>query len=270
MNKWTLFFAVIASFGAVNASWYWPFGSDDDDDGPRLSELMEPASLLIDDATDLAADGKYQDAVAKYREALGELAKVETDYPDRAATTEFASLRNKRAYVNAAIDTLLLAEARSNARPVSNTDTTELEKKFLRRKGLLPPENPAATNAATSASGPADVRRTRISAVKGFLAKGDCESARREIDVLLQANAADASALNLKALCAASTGDFESAEETLKLVIGLNSRDYNGYYNLANLKLRTAGDKTVARYYYERGRAVGGPKDPGLEAALAE
>ena len=32
----------------TSASWYWPFGSDDstaDDRRPRLSELMEPASI---------------------------------------------------------------------------------------------------------------------------------------------------------------------------------------------------------------------------------
>ena len=271
-RKWTLFFSVFACFGAVNAGW-WPFGSDDDSDEPRLSELMEPASLLIDDATDLAADGKYQDAVVKYREALDELSKVETDHPDRAATTEFASLRNKRAYVNAAIDTLLLAEARSNAKAVAITDTTELEKKFLRKKGLLPeePAEGSVSNAVVAAARPtAAERRKKLESIGESVRKGDYASARAGIDELLRANASDAAALNLKAVCEASTGDFEAAGKTLELVIRVCPRDYNGYYNLANLKLQGGGDKVVARYYYERGRAVGGPEDAELEAALAE
>lgn len=271
-RKWTLFLSVFACFGAVNAGW-WPFGSDDDSDEPRLSELMEPASLLIDDATDLAADGKYQDAVVKYREALGELSKVETDHPDRAATTEFASLRNKRAYVNAAIDTLLLAEARSNAKAVAITDTTELEKKFLRKKGLLAeePAEGSVSNAVAAAARPtAAERRKKLQSIGESVRKGDYASARAGIDELLQTNASDAAALNLRAVCEASTGDFEAAGKTLELVIRVCPRDYNGYYNLANLKLQGGGDKVVARYYYERGRAVGGPEDAELEAAMEE
>ena len=51
------------------ASWYWPFGEDepeaDSAKRPRLSELMEPASVLIDEATDLAEDGKSTEAVIR-------------------------------------------------------------------------------------------------------------------------------------------------------------------------------------------------------------
>lgn len=273
MNKWTLFFAVIASFGAVNASWYWPFGSDDDSDGPRLSELMEPASLLIDDATDLASDGKYHDAVAKYREALQELAKVEMDYPERAKTTEFASLRNKRAYVNAAIDTLLLAEARENARPVSITDTSELEKKFLRKKGKLPPDEPKAmTNAAPAeASSESELPRKQLLRQIGeSIGSGRFDDAKRDIGALLKTNPSDVSALNLRAVCEASQGDFEAAEATLDTVLELAPRDYHGFYNMANLKLQTGSQKIIARYYYETGRAVGGPKNAALEEAVRE
>jgi len=37
--------------GGAAASWYWPFGSSDgENEAPRLSELMEPASNLIDEA----------------------------------------------------------------------------------------------------------------------------------------------------------------------------------------------------------------------------
>lgn len=293
MKKWVLFLAVFGVFTSVNASWYWPFGSDDDSDGPRLSELMEPASELIDDASDLAMDGKVQDAITKYRAALDELAKVELDYPDRAATTEFASLRNKRAYVNAAIDSLLLAEARDNAKAVAITDTTELEKKFLRKKGLLPPEEKPVVKAPEAkpvtktpeakpvkkvdASKIAEAlkknpknRKLRLALIGEHIKAEDFDKAKAQIDVLLKANMTDSSALNLKAVCEAAQGDFKSAEKTLDLAIQSNPRDYNGYYNMANLKLQGSDNKNVARYYYETGRAVGGPKDAELEAAVAE
>lgn len=306
MKTCVLFLAVFGVFTSVNASWYWPFGSDDDSDGPRLSELMEPASELIDDASDLAMDGKIQDAITKYREALDELNKVELDYPDRAATTEFASLRNKRAYVNAAIDTLLLAEARDNAKAVAITDTTELEKKFLRKKGLLPPEeNPVTRAPEAEPEKPAsevkpdakvpevkkDVkpvreadsvkiaealrknpknRRLRLALIGEHIKAENYDNAKAQIDILLKANMTDSSALNLKAVCEAAQGDFKSAEKTLDLAIQSNPRDYNGYYNMANLKLQGSGNKDVARYYYETGRAVGGPKDAELEAAVEE
>ncbi|MBR4616812.1 MAG: hypothetical protein IKO55_14475, partial [Kiritimatiellae bacterium] len=61
--------AALAVSTAAQASWYWPFGSDDDSrkkDQPRLSELMEQASIAIDNASDLAAEGKVEEAVAEY------------------------------------------------------------------------------------------------------------------------------------------------------------------------------------------------------------
>jgi tetratricopeptide (TPR) repeat protein len=122
-------------FGAQGA-WYWPFSSDEEEkDQPRLSELIEPASLLIDDAMDLLHDGKQDEAVEKFREALEALEKLEAENPERAATDEFTTVRTKRAYVNAAIDSILLDQARKNAKAVAVTDTTELEKKMAAKKG---------------------------------------------------------------------------------------------------------------------------------------
>lgn len=122
--------------GSAEASWYWPFGSDDSDkkDPPRLSELMEPASVAIDAATDLMADGKTEEAVEKYREALQALERIELENPERAATPEFQSVRNKRAYVDAQLNAILLEEARVNARAVAVTDTTELEKQLVKKR----------------------------------------------------------------------------------------------------------------------------------------
>ena len=132
MRKLCTFAAVLALASGAAASWYWPFGSSDDASAPvrRLSELMEPASRLIDEASDLAADGKSQESVEKYREALAELDRIEAENPERAASPEFSTVRNKRAYVNAAIDSLLLAQVTANAKAVAVSDTTELEKRL--------------------------------------------------------------------------------------------------------------------------------------------
>jgi len=133
----------------AQASWYWPFGSDDDEpEGPRLSELMEPATTNIDAAADFAAEGKLKEAQDCYRAAIAALKKIESENPERAATPEFATVRNKRAYINAALDAMLLAEARDNAKAVSVTDTTELEVKMTLKpwKEFLPTYE-ALTNA---------------------------------------------------------------------------------------------------------------------------
>lgn len=135
MDKF-LFLAFIMLFSlSTEASWYWPFGSDDEKKEPRLSELMEPASLLIDEASDLAADGKVNEAVEKYREALVEIDRIEAENPERAKKPEFASLKTKRAYIGAAIDSMLLEQARDNARAVAVSDTTELEEKLAAERG---------------------------------------------------------------------------------------------------------------------------------------
>lgn len=305
------------AFCGVQASWYWPFGSSDDEPKPpRLSELMEKASELIDAASDLAAEGKTNEAAEKYREALTELNRVERENPERASTPEFASVRNKRAYVSAAIDSMLLTEAHENARAVAISDTTELEKKFAarreaRRNGVTGNVDATATEAAGAPVPKAerqvdrfvsaeraraketqkaakkvkeerdaeaklkgmleedsDNRKARLSLVGLYIQKGKTDEAQEALKPLLDANPGDPSALNLKAACEMTAGDQKAAEKTLDRAILSNPRDYNAYYNMASLKLDTGAGKDVARRYYETGRAVGGPKDDELEAAL--
>lgn len=283
MKKLALFLGVLTVFGTVNASWYWPFGPDEDK-VPRLSTLMRDATRMIDEATELAADNKSKEAIAKYREALAELAQVEANNPDRAMTPEFTSLRNKRAYVCAAIDSLLLSEARENARAVTITDTTELEKKFLQKKGLLKEEKKPVKKSEKKVekksrkSNLAKIeealkkdpnnRKYRLALIGEHIRSGAYDRAKQEIEVLLKANMTDSSALNLKAICEASQGDPKAAEETLFLSIKSNPHDFNGYYNMANLKLHNFDNKDAAKLYYETGRKMGGPKDDALEEAL--
>lgn len=289
MAKLFLFIGILAFTQGVNAAW-WSFGSDDDEK-PRLSTLMEPASLLIDKASDYADEGKVDEAVAEYRKALVELDRVEAENPERAATSEFATLRNKRAYVSAAIDSLLLDQARRNSKAVSVSDTRELEAKLAAEKaggqsqnvtaktvakpGVAPKVHETAQRQAKMdalhkalQANPKD-RRARIGLAMEDLRSGDYDSAKLTIDELLQEKPNDAAALNLRAALEMERGENAAAEKTLTQVIQSNPRSYYGYYNMARLFLKTrkgAEGRDSARRYYETGRDyANGPVDKKLE-----
>ena len=300
MRKLCTFAAVLALASGAAASWYWPFGSSDDASAPvrRLSELMEPASRLIDEASDLAADGKSQESVEKYREALAELDRIEAENPERAASPEFSTVRNKRAYVNAAIDSLLLAQVTANAKAVAVSDTTELEKRLAAEKAKsggggakssAPAEEVAAPKAAEEAPAPKPAQAaagnpapkkparqappakplSRREQAIADIAAGDYAAAELQINEMLTEKPNGAMALNLKASLEAAQGRLKDAERTLDQTIMSNPRSYYAYYNMASLLLKAGpANKTVARRYYETGRAVGGPPDPQLEASV--
>lgn len=298
MKCFCLILTVFALAMAADASWYWPFGSDgDDSDAPRLSELMEPATELIDEASDLAADGKVQDAVEKYRKALEELDRIELENPDRAKNAEFATIRNKRAYVNAAIDSMLLRQVKENARSVAVSDTAALEKRLAEERaaksgkkperkpevkpegevaekpvGKSRPEKPAARESAKQEPvvvEEADVPRTPKERVIRALSKRDYAEASRTLEAMLVEKPNDPTAMNLRAAMEMSQGEYKKAEATLDQVIMSNPRNHYAYYNMALLMLQVGPDgKSVARRYYETGRAVGGPKDVELEERL--
>lgn len=245
MKRICVLFLLATLVGSVSASWYWPFGSDDEEvKVPRLSELMEPASVLIDEASDLAEDGQATEAVAKYRAALVELDRIEAENRERAKSPEFATLRNKRAYVNAAIDSLLMGQVRSNAKVVSVTDTTELEKKLAKERS-----------------------ESRRETAMRLIEQGDFIASDRVIGEILSENPTSAMALNLKAALETRRGRFAEAQAALNKAIETNGRSYFAYYNMAELVLMmNAEDKAKARYYYETGRTYGGPVDLKLEA----
>lgn len=290
--------AFFALFSAVaQASWYWPFGNDDKDEKVRLSDLLEPASLLIDEASDLAAEGDVGAAVEKYRAALVELDRIEAENPERVDQPEFSTVKTKRAYVTAAIDSMLLAQARQNARVVGVSDTTELEKRLKAERGEIK-EEPNAEERATeelpevkeavkaretvkakskksAKSSKRKVKKVaerpltkREAAIKA-IAEGNFAVAERQIKELLDETPNDAAALNLRAAMEAAQGKFKEAEKTLDQAIHSNPRDYHAYYNMALLYLQSGGDRVEsARRYYESGRAFGGPVDVDLEALL--
>ena len=257
--KFGILACIFALAFTAQASWYWPFGSDDVDEKkkpPRLSELMEPASLLIDEASDLAADGKTTDAVDKYREALKELDRIERENPERVKAPEFSTVRNKRAYVSAAIDTLLMTEARYNAKAVSVSDTTELEKKLAAERN---PQKTPEKNKKTAevAEKPAEEKvvdvkpkkpLTKSQQVLADIAKRDFNAATLLIKEMLVEKPNDAAALNLRAIKEAAEGDLKAAERTLDQAIQSNPRNHYAYYNMATLMLQiSAANKDVAR-----------------------
>lgn len=275
----------------ASASWYWPFGSDDDSKPLRISELMEPASVLIDKASDFAEDGKIDEAVAEYRKALDELNRIEIENPERAETPEFATLRNKRAYVNSAIDSLLLVQARNNAKSVAITDTTELEKLYERhlaarsqaRSGRNMPELDDGTRIVDAGAAGIPMgseaarqrlsdRKARLQTAMEKVAAGDEKTALAVIGGLLAERPNDAAALNLKARIEMNSGNLAAAESTLDQCIRSNPRSYYGFYNMARVLLRSRpgeeGRKS-AKKYYKRGREIGGPKDDELERDCA-
>lgn len=298
--------AALAAFG-VRASWYWPFGSDDetsDTKRPRLSELMEPASLLIDEATDLAEDGKSVEAIEKYRAALAALDAIEAENRDRAGKPEFATLRNKRAYVNATIDSLLLMQVKANARAVAVSDTTALERRLAEErakkagKTLPPTAKPDASTEAAEATEPAREREpaaeaatraakprkptaavapktapakplSRRAQVMADLSAGDYAAAELVLSEILSEKPDDVAALNLQAALETARGDFKAAERALDRAISVHPRNHYAYYNMANLILRThPSNKAGAQRYYETGRRVGGPRNEALEQRL--
>ena len=136
-KKLFILLAVACTLGAQGA-WYWPFGSDEDSTNapPRLHRLLEPANDYIELAQDASLNGDADKAIENYRLALDELDRVEAEHPDRAESSEFAPLRLRRATCTAAIDAIRFAKVNENVRPVSVTDTTELQKRWNKENGL--------------------------------------------------------------------------------------------------------------------------------------
>ena len=301
MRKIAVIFCSLVLAGGVQASWYWPFGSDEgpEESPRRISELMEPATKLIDEASDFASDGKVDESVEAYRKALMELDRIERENPERAKGSEFATLRNKRAYVNAAIDSMLLSQVKQNARVVAVSDTTELERKLAEERGAKDSSSAARTSGLeedlkpavkprkpeaeprkpvkaqepetrnlepeTRAQKPVTKRERAIDAI----ANGDYAVAEGLIKEMLAEKPNGAMALNLRAAMEMKQGRFDVAEDTLDQAIMSNPRSYFAYYNLARLLLqKDAGNKASAKRYYETGRAMGGPEDAVLEALI--
>ena len=289
MKQLLSFALVLALCAGAEASWYWPFSSDDETKPPRVSELMEPASVMIDEAYDLADEGKTSEAVEKYRAALAELDRIEVENPDRVKEPEFNTLKNKRATVMAAIDSLLLSEAQDNARAIAVSDTTELQKKYdakhgkapkMEERGAAKPESEATTE-STEVAGEIESPteqpevielpqkpKSKMAIALEDLAKRDFAAVELTVKEILEERPNDAAALNLKAAAEMAQGDAKAAEKTLDQAIMSNPRGYHAYYNMARLMAGLKGNRSGAKRYYEAGRSLGGPVDAKLEELL--
>lgn len=282
MKQLLSFALVFALCARAGASWYWPFSSSDEKKPPRVSELMEPASVMIDEAYDLADEGKTSEAVEKYRAALAELDRIEAENPERVQEPEFNTLKNKRATVKAAIDSILLSEAQDNARAIAVTDTTELQKKYDAKHGKAPkpeakaPESEGKTeekkpDVAASDPAPATAQpkpKTKMAIALEDLRKRDFAAVELTVKEILDERPNDAAALNLRAAMEMVRGDAKAAEKTLDQAIMSNPRGYHAYYNMARLMAGLKGNRSGAKRYYEAGRSLGGPVDTKLEELL--
>lgn len=266
MRYCILVLAVFAVSTGAFASWWWPFGGKEDD-VPRISELLEPASRFIDAASDYADDGKIDEAVAEYRKALAELDRIELENPDRVDKPEFATVRNKRAYIESSIDSMLLAQARNNARAVAVSDTTELEKKYREE---LRARKEAATPAAASRPADKGLKAKMLQAKSDFKRK-DYAAASATVEEALKERPNYAPALNLRGLVEFATGHADLAEKTFTQLIRSNPDFYPGYYNMAKIIFKTRGEagREAALRYYDAGRDhCNGPEDRYLEEKL--
>lgn len=292
MNKVISLIFLMLPLLVAQAAWYWPFSSKKDKP-PRVSELMEPASLLIDEAVDLAAEDKNSEAVEKYRLALKELDRIEAENPDRVDSPEFMTLKHKRAYIDTAIGSLLLHQAQLTSKPVAISDTTELQKKYdakiAAKKGEGREKEKVKAEAKVKVKAKAEVkeevkeekkgvvvpRRTAATTFEDKLKLAVDDLKRKDYDAvdllvkeLLDEKPNDDAALNLKAVSEIGRGDIAAAEKTLDTAIMSNPRSYHAYYNMARLMLGYKGNRSSAERYYETGRAVGGPVDKILEGKL--
>ncbi len=147
MEKKLFILLAVACTLCARGAWYWPFGSDEDSTNapPRLHRLLEPANDYIELAQDASLNGDSEKAIENYRLALGELDRVEAEHPDRAESSEFAPLRLRRATCMAAIDAIRFAQVNENVRPVSVTDTTELQKRWEKLHGFADEEDEEKT-----------------------------------------------------------------------------------------------------------------------------
>ena len=158
---------------------------------------------------------------------------------------EFNTLKNKRATVRAAIDSLLLSEAQDNAKAIAVSDTTELQKKYDAKHGKTPkPEETVATQAPETTKpemteGPAAPAkpevilqrpRSKMAIALEDLAKRDFAAVELTVKEILDERPNDAAALNLKAAAEMAQGDAKAAEKTLDQAIMSNPRGYHAYY----------------------------------------
>ena len=282
MIKHLLIALCLAAAPAANA-WDWfglkPYDEADTNRPPRLHRLLEKANDFIELAEDEAMNGNGDKALEYYREALVELNRIERENPERAETSEFAPLRNKRATCTAAIESIRFAQVNDNLRAVTVSDSAGLRRRYNKKHGIAPDPkdsekpNPQEAGDAAAINQPKDSAkdkewRARLKEAYGLVKTRDYEAADLLLVKLLEERPSDLEALLLKAAAQCGTGNVHAARITLEKANRSHPKSYVPYYNLAYVALDLGESDASAREYYDLGRSVGGPKDPRLEARL--
>ena len=287
--KKIFFICVLFAVTCAQAAWYWPFTSAEDNTNkpPRLHRLLEKANDFIELAEDETINGEADKALDYYYQALDELRRVQFENPDRAETPEFAPLRNKIAACKAAVDTIRFEQVNANIRAVSVTDTTELQRKWNKKHGIVdrdesPPRpevktpdtvtgapSPPAAGSEVPASS-AESWSARLSEIVRKIRAGETVSAEDGLAVLLSERPNDLNALLLRGAVLAKPGRYYAARKALEEAVRAHPKSYLPHYNLAYVALELGDGRKVAKRHYDAGRELGGPANADIERRLRE
>ena len=281
----------------TQAAWYWPFPSSEDNTNkpPRLHRLLEKANDFIELAEDETLKGEGDKALDFYHQALDELYRVQMENPDRAETPEFAPLRSKIAACKAAVDTIRFEQVNSNIRAVSVTDTTELQRKWNKKHGIVDPEDDAAAKKAIEEKAAAAKKASeekekaaeaekkadnsgaksegwgkRLQKAADLLRAGEPDAAEEQLQKMSEERPDDLNLLLLYAAALANGGRLYAARKKLEQARSAHPASYLPCYNLAYLALELGEGRRAASKHYEQGRELGGPVNEDIENRLKE
>ena len=280
----TYIFTLI-SFSSSAFSWFglFPDEEKDEKEPKRLHILLEKANSIIEEAEDKALEGDADNAIKLYREAIAELERVESENPERAASPEFAPLRNRKATCLGSIETIRFEQIDKNIRSVAVTDTTKLQERWNKKHGVKQKEEKPVAKENTKPVSTAPRAEKKVlppkpitNSVKDRLAwsleaiKGkNFLAAEKELQSILKTDASNLQALLLLATAQIGLNSNFAARATLERTIRNHPRSYIAYYNLVSvILLINPKDINSAKQYYEMGRMVGGPKNEGIEKRL--
>lgn len=132
-----ILFVLLLICAAGNVQAIWPFGSSDKEKRKELrviDGLREPTRVM-NQAQDAEANGKTEESVILYKQALKML--IEIEQSENTAGTEFAPLRFKKAMCETMIDRMLFDKAGKFERAITVTDTQNLSAQLAQERAVL-------------------------------------------------------------------------------------------------------------------------------------
>lgn len=108
----------------------------------------------------------------------------------------------------------------------------------------------------------------RLKLAMAELRGGDYAAADILLEGLMKERPDDLNTLLLRAAAQTGLGSNYAARRTLEKAMKAHPKSYLPCYNLAGLTLRLGENAESARQYYEKGRALGGPRNEELEKLL--